>query len=318
MSTVDGLKIKLIPATVTPSAGYADYSDAELAELARLKFTVGSNVLYKDLYLKAKYTGSTPSSVEATQEALDAAEWEIIKFDCSAAESDVAKSDTIYGSTKYAYIVKDEETKTKDVKEAPRFIVKENKNGSASYYNPGSASLVTDDSYKLVDRTSIKAIFRPATLVGIDTLSTTVKGKETEVTAKNGLNNFKFQIVLKDATVEGEYIIKSLSSSDYIFNLNGKLGFTNDKSEALVVSVENGIIPTGNESIDSSASSIVVIGNAGSVTIQGAQGETAYVRNLLGMPLAETVVTSDNATIAVPAGIVLVTVGDETVKVVVK
>ena len=200
---------------------------------------------------------------------------------------------------------------------APRMFLY-NAKASASYYNPGSASLVTDDSYKLVDRTSIKAIFRPATLVGIDTLSTTVKGKETEVTAKNGLNNFKFQIVLKDATVEGEYIIKSLSSSDYIFNLNGKLGFTNDKSEALVVSVENGIIPTGNESIDSSASSIVVIGNAGSVTIQGAQGETAYVRNLLGMPLAETVVTSDNATIAVPAGIVLVTVGDETVKVVVK
>ena len=72
-------------------------------------------------------------------------------------------------------------------------------------------------------------------------------------------------------------------------------------------------------SIDNSASSsVVVIGNAGSVTIQSAQGETAYVRNLLGMPLAETVVISDNATIAVPAGIVLVTVGDETVKVVVK
>ena len=61
-----------------------------------------------------------------------------------------------------------------------------------------------------------------------------------------------------------------------------------------------------------------MIGDAGSVTIQSAQGETAYVRNLLGMPLAETVVISDNATIAVPAGIVLVTVGDETVKVVVK
>ena len=36
------------------------------------------------------------------------------------------------------------------------------------------------------------------------------------------------------------------------------------------------------------------------------------------MPLAETVITSDDATIAVPAGIVLVTVGEETVKVVVK
>ena len=77
-------------------------------------------------------------------------------------------------------------------------------------------------------------------------------------------------------------------------------------------------VPTSNESIDNAASSVVVIGNAGSVTIQGAQGEMAYVRNLLGMPLAETVVISDNATIAVPAGIVLVTVGDETVKVVVK
>ena len=60
---------------------------------------------------------------------------------------------------------------------APRMFLY-NAKDSASYYNPGSASLVTDDSYKLVDRTSIKAIFRPATLVGIDTLSTTVKGKE--------------------------------------------------------------------------------------------------------------------------------------------
>ena len=62
-----------------------------------------------------------------------------------------------------------------------------------------------------------------------------------------------------------------------------------------------------------------MIGNAGSVTIQGAQGETAYVRNLLGMPLPETVVTSDNATIAAPAGIVVVSVeGEEAVKAVVK
>ena len=103
-----------------------------------------------------------------------------------------------------------------------------------------------------------------------------------------------------------------------MYALNGKLGFTSDTSKALPVTVGEGN-PTSNESIDNSASSsVVVIGNAGSVTIQGAQGEMAYVRNLLGMPLAETVITSDDATIAVPAGIVLVTVGEETVKVVVK
>ena len=133
------------------------------------------------------------------------------------------------------------------------------------------------------------------------------------------MNNYKFNIVLKDAATEGDYVIRSLSNAQYLYSLNGKIGLTSNLNEALVVTVEDGIIPTGNESIDNSASSsIVVTGNAGSVTIQGAQGETAYVRNLLGMPVAETVVTSDNATIAVPAGIVLVTVGDETVKVVVK
>ena len=95
-----------------------------------------------------------------------------------------------------------------------------------------------------------------------------------------------------------------------MYALNGKLGFTTDTSKALPLTVGEGN-PTSNESI-------VVTGNAGSVTIQGAQGETAYVRNLLGMPLAETVITSDDAMIAVPAGIVLVTVGEETVKVVVK
>ena len=52
-----------------------------------------------------------------------------------------------------------------------------NAKGFRFLLQPSSASLVTDDSYKLVDRTSIKAIFRPATLVGIDALSTTVKGK---------------------------------------------------------------------------------------------------------------------------------------------
>ena len=44
----------------------------------------------------------------------------------------------------------------------------------------------------------------------------------------------------------------------------------------------------------------------------------AYVRTVLGQTVAETVLTSDNATIAAPAGVVFVTVGNETVKVAVK
>ena len=169
----------------------------------------------------------------------------------------------------------------------------------------------------------LKAIFRPATLAGLDTISTTVNGEtvlvaeeEEEDVCLGGVDNFKFYIMKAS---ESSYVIRPISAPNYyLYNLNGKLGFTSDTSKALPVTVGEGN-PTSNESIDNFASSsVVVIGNAGSVTIQGAQGEMAYVRNLLGMPLAETVVTSDNATIAVPAGIVLATVGDETVKVVVK
>lgn len=197
---------------------------------------------------------------------------------------------------------------------------------SAYYYSTGAASEVKDFNYIMKNQGEeiVKAIFRPATLVNADTLTTQVKGETVTVAAVAskgvlaGLNNYKFNIVLKDAATEGDYVIRSLSNAQYLYSLNGKIGLTSNLNEALVVTVEDGIIPTGNESIDNATSSIVVTGNAGSVTIQGAQGETAYVRNLLGMPLAETVVTSDNATIAVPAGIVLVTVGDETVKVVVK
>ena len=77
-------------------------------------------------------------------------------------------------------------------------------------------------------------------------------------------------------------------------------------------------VPTANESIDAKESSIVVVAGNGVVTIQGAAGETAYVRTVLGQTVAETVLTSDNATIAAPAGVVFVTVGNETVKVAVK
>ena len=201
---------------------------------------------------------------------------------------------------------------------------------SLRYWNEAQAKFTYDENYGLEgtygaeanQNTDVKAIFRPATLAGVDTINTTVNGKNVVVAAEakedvclGGINNFKFYITKLDAG----YSVRPVDQpTKYLYALNGKLGFTSDTSKALPVTVGEGN-PTSNESIDNSASSsVVVIGNAGSVTIQGAQGEMAYVRNLLGMPLAETVVTSDNATIAVPAGIVLVTVGDETVKVVVK
>ena len=75
---------------------------------------------------------------------------------------------------------------------------------------------------------------------------------------------------------------------------------------------------TSNDNINNVEGVSVVAGN-GTVTIQGAAGKPVVITNILGKVVAETVLSSDNATIAVPAGIVAVAVdGEEAVKVVVK
>ena len=64
---------------------------------------------------------------------------------------------------------------------------------------------------------------------------------------------------------------------------------------------------------------VSVIAGNGTVTVQGAAGKSIVITNILGKVVAETVLTSDNATIAVPAGIVAVAVdGEEAVKAIVK
>lgn len=230
-------------------------------------------------------------------------------------------------TTPYFYISKGIEVAEGEEKPAERMFMY-NATDSMSIFDESSAQASFNEKYMLEGTTKedkiAKVIFRPATIAGVDTINTVVEGKAAVVAAKEnkaeevlaGLDNFKFGICLADDAVDGEYVIYSKADNKYVYAKNGKLGL-GGKEEAMVFTLGTEV-PTSNESIDNAASSVVVIGNAGSVTIQGAQGEMAYVRNLLGMPLAETVVISDNATIAVPAGIVLVTVGDETVKVVVK
>ena len=55
------------------------------------------------------------------------------------------------------------------------------------------------------------------------------------------------------------------------------------------------------------------------VAIAGAAGKKVVITNILGQTVANTVVTSDNATIAAPAGVVVVAIeGEDAVKAIVK
>ena len=75
---------------------------------------------------------------------------------------------------------------------------------------------------------------------------------------------------------------------------------------------------TDNEEIAVEEGVSVIAGN-GVVTIQGAAGKTVVITNILGKAVANTVLTSDNQTINVPAGIVAVAIeGEEAVKAIVR
>ncbi|WP_455623256.1 DUF6383 domain-containing protein, partial [Parabacteroides sp.] len=137
---------------------------------------------------------------------------------------------------------------------------------SMYYWNENKAKYDVNAKYALEgayvgtpdENTDVKAIFRAATLAAIDTLNTTVAGKEVVVAKEaeedvclGGVENFKYYI-----TKAGNGYVISPKGADinlYLYNLNGKLGFTKDVEKALVVTLSAGD-PTSNESIEAESS----------------------------------------------------------------
>ena len=99
-----------------------------------------------------------------------------------------------------------------------------------------------------------------------------------------------------------------ISRSNIIDNLGNALKLNTHPNEAW---------PTGNESV--AAVAPTVIGGNNAITILGAAGKKVVVTNVLGQTVAGAVLTSDNATIPAPKGIVVVTIdGKAAVKTLVK
>ena len=191
------------------------------------------------------------------------------------------------------------------------------------YFNEAYVLEGTYDESGATPTGNAKVIFRPAVLVDNDTLTTTVGDKLVSVVAKDaditkdqvdGLKAFQFGICLADEDVEGEYIV--YNGSKYVYALNGKLGLTSDPQKAMVFTLGDET-PTANEGVE--VSEVKVIAGEGNVMIAGAQGKKVVISNILGQVVANTVIASDNATIAAPAGVVVVAVeGEAAVKAIVK
>ena len=191
-----------------------------------------------------------------------------------------------------------------------------------------------DPKYQM-SKDTYKAIFKSGIMdESRDTLALTVKGEVSKLVADKsnnqqnvwaGLNRFKFQII-ETEDLDGMYYVRQTKAGAgndktyYLANIN---------DNAVLVANDNGTVPryefaieaieapTANEAI--SATDVKVVALDGAVNVKNAAGKNVVVSTILGQIVANEVLTSDNATISVPAGIAIVSVdGEEAVKVSVK
>jgi hypothetical protein len=86
-----------------------------------------------------------------------------------------------------------------------------------------------------------------------------------------------------------------------------------------VMNVKRVTNPVANEEIKDANAGVQVIGGTGSIAILNAAGRKVVISNMLGQTVATTTLTSDNASVAAPAGIAIVAVeGESAVKAIVK
>ena len=97
-------------------------------------------------------------------------------------------------------------------------------------------------------------------------------------------------------------------------NVTGE--FINQGARFIFKDIDKDSEATANEEI--ATSSVIVAGTNGAVVVKGAEGKNVIVSTILGKVVANEVLTSDNAQIAAPQGVVVVSVDGESFKVVVK
>ena len=149
---------------------------------------------------------------------------------------------------------------------------------------------------------------------------------------KNGIKNavFAFRLINDEPQAdfliesEGDHKIPSADRAGWVKIQNGvpviaRYGSYQEaiKDAEIFNIVKTTETPTANDAI--STSEVSVVAGNGKIIIKGAQGKTVAISNVLGQTIANTVLSSDNAEITAPAGVVVVAVeGEAAVKAIVK
>ena len=151
----------------------------------------------------------------------------------------------------------------------------------------------------------------------------TLNNEENKVYNLNALKDklcpATFAFRYADADRDNFYIetAKENGEVNWIKVINEVPVIVNDIKEAEMYNVVKATTaPTANEAVE--AAEVTVVAEAGAIVVKGAAGKVVTVANILGQTIANQVAASDNVTIAAPAGVAVVTVDGQAVKVVVK
>ena len=136
----------------------------------------------------------------------------------------------------------------------------------------------------------------------------------------NEAGSFKIQTQYKNWKEGNLKVEDNVHNNGYLRWVNGTVVVAPSYEEGDVFNMTENYTegnPTANESIEANGAVSVVAADGG-VIVRGAEGKNVVVSTILGKVVANETLTSDNETIAAPAGIVVVSVDGESFKVVVK
>ncbi|WP_456087539.1 DUF6383 domain-containing protein [Parabacteroides sp.] len=160
--------------------------------------------------------------------------------------------------------------------------------------------------------------------------SKNTKADSIHAAHKYGIKNAVFAFRLVDDAPEANFLIESTVEAPkatwggWIKNQNGVpvIAHYENYNEAALDALVFNIEPSSEEATDNetiATTEVKVIAGEGQVTIANAAGKKVVISNILGQVVANTVLTSDNAAIAAPQGVVVVAVeGEAAVKAIVK
>ncbi|MCK9343639.1 MAG: DUF6383 domain-containing protein, partial [Massilibacteroides sp.] len=127
-------------------------------------------------------------------------------------------------------------------------------------------------------------------------------------------------VALRKTATDDQFLIESnVGNHDlYLAQYNGVLYFQTGIASALPFTIAKQAYMTAADEV-AAPTQVVVIPTDGGVQVLNAAGKKVIVANLLGQVVANMILSSDNATIAAPAGMVIVAVeGEAAVKAIVK